>query len=129
WINVPFHQGKEHRMSGGSRTRAAEAQTIASYLYKWMNSAEGQHLSFGVISFYKAQVYAVYEALQTYGMTERAQDGAWNIAPPFGFFDSGDERLRIGTVDAFQGMEFDVVFLSMVRSQDMTALPPHIRNE
>ena len=26
------------------------------------------------------------------------------------------ERLRYGTVDAFQGMEFDVVFLSMVRS-------------
>ena len=28
-----------------------------------------------------------------------------------------EERLRIGTVDSFQGMEFDVVFLSMVRSQ------------
>lgn len=26
-------------------------------------------------------------------------------------------------------MEFDIVFLSMVRSQDMNALPPHIRNE
>jgi superfamily I DNA and/or RNA helicase len=26
-----------------------------------------------------------------------------------------EERLRIGTVDSFQGMEFDVVFLSMVR--------------
>ena len=30
---------------------------------------------------------------------------------------------------AFQGMEFDIVFLSMVRSQDMNALPPNIRNE
>ena len=28
-----------------------------------------------------------------------------------------EERIRIGTVDSFQGMEFDVVFLSMVRSQ------------
>ena len=45
------------------------------------------------------------------------------------FLENGEERLRIGTVDAFQGMEFDIVFLSMVRSQDMNALPPHIRNE
>ena len=29
-----------------------------------------------------------------------------------------EERLRIGTVDAFQGMEFDVVFLSIVRSRE-----------
>ena len=26
-------------------------------------------------------------------------------------------------------MEFDIVFLSMVRSQNMNALPPHIRDE
>jgi len=40
-----------------------------------------------------------------------------------------EERFRIGTVDAFQGMEFDVVFLSMVRSQDMDNLPDYIKNE
>ena len=27
-----------------------------------------------------------------------------------------DKQLRVGTVDSFQGMEFDVVFLSMVRT-------------
>ena len=27
-----------------------------------------------------------------------------------------DKKLRVGTVDSFQGMEFDVVFLSMVRT-------------
>ena len=32
-----------------------------------------------------------------------------------------EERLRIGTVDSFQGMEFDVVFLSMVRSQSQNS--------
>ena len=86
-------------------------------------------LSFGVISFYKAQVFAVYEALKQYGITERAQDGTWQIAQKYRFLEDGEERLRIGTVDAFQGMEFDVVFLSMVRSQDMNALPSHIRTE
>ena len=29
------------------------------------------------------------------------------------------ERIRVGTVDAFQGKEFDVVFLSMTRSNDL----------
>jgi superfamily I DNA and/or RNA helicase len=29
------------------------------------------------------------------------------------------ERLRVGTVDAFQGKEFDVVFLSAVRSNKL----------
>ena len=32
-----------------------------------------------------------------------------------------EERIRIGTVDSFQGMEFDVVFLSMVRSQPQSS--------
>lgn len=29
-----------------------------------------------------------------------------------------NEIVKVGTVDAFQGMEFDVVYLSMVRSND-----------
>ena len=32
------------------------------------------------------------------------------------------ERLRIGSVDAFQGKEFDVVILSLVRSQEIRSL-------
>jgi superfamily I DNA and/or RNA helicase len=31
------------------------------------------------------------------------------------------EKLRIGTVDAFQGKEFDIVFLSITRSNDINA--------
>ena len=53
-------------------------------------------LSFGVISFYKAQA----ELIKTQ-LGEITSDG---------------KTLRIGTVDSFQGMEFDVVFLSMVRT-------------
>ena len=129
WIKVPNSHGKEIRLNNGSRKREAEAQVIAEYLHKWINSDEGLRLSFGIISFYKAQVYAIYEALQKYNATERVQDGAWQINQEYRFLANGEERLRIGTVDAFQGLEFDIVFLSMVRSQDMKALPPHIRNE
>ena len=129
WIEVPNHQGREERLPTGSRRRIAEALKIAEYVKKWIDSKEGSRLSFGVISFYKAQVFAVYEALQKFGITERAQDSSWQVCQEYRFLENGEERLRIGTVDAFQGMEFDIVFLSMVRSQDMNDLPPHIRNE
>lgn len=129
WIDVPNSQGKEAVLPSRSRQRVSEAKTIAEYVNKWIGSEDGSGLSFGVISFYKAQVFAVYEALQKFSITERAQDGTWQICQEYRFLENGEERLRIGTVDAFQGMEFDIVFLSMVRSQDMNALPPHIRNE
>lgn len=129
WINVPNSQGKEDVLPSRSRQRISEAKVIAEYVNKWIGSEKGSGLSFGVISFYKAQVFAVYEALKKFGITERAQDDTWQICQEYRFLESGEERLRIGTVDAFQGMEFDIVFLSMVRSQDMNALPPHIRNE
>lgn len=129
WIDVPNSQGKEAVLPSRSRQRVSEAKVIAEHVNKWIGSEEGSGLSFGVISFYKAQVFAVYEALQKFGITERAQDGTWQICQEYRFLENGEERLRIGTVDAFQGMEFDIVFLSMVRSQDMNALPPHIRNE
>lgn len=143
WISVPNESGKERRLDSGSREREIEAKIIAKRLNDWIKSYEStadfmkkltgddkqSGLSFGVISFYKAQVFAVYAALQKFGITERAQDGTWQICQEYRFLENGEERLRIGTVDAFQGMEFDIVFLSMVRSQDMNVLPPHIRNE
>ncbi len=129
WIDVSNNRGREVRLDSKSRKRDAEAKIIAEYLNKWATSEEGSGLSFGVISFYKAQVYAVYEALQKYGITEHAQDGSWQISQEYRFLENGEERLKIGTVDAFQGMEFDIVFLSIVRSQNMKALPPRIRNE
>ena len=129
WIDVPNSQGQEAVLPSRSRQRVSEAKVIAEHVNKWIGSEEGFGLSVGVISFYKAQVFAVYEALQKFGITERAQDGTWQICQEYRFLENGEERLRIGTVDAFQGMEFDIVFLSMVRSQDLNALPPHIRNE
>ncbi len=129
WIDVPHSQGGEAVLPSRSRQRISEAQVIARYLHRWISSEDATGLSFGVISFYKAQVFAVYEALKQYKITERIQDGTWQIVSEYRFLENGDERLRIGTVDAFQGMEFDIVFLSMVRSQNMDSLPRHIGNE
>jgi len=95
WLDIPAVQGT-HSRSGTSWTRPAEATAIARQLQAWMNSDGGSELSYGVISFYKAQAELIRRQLSTI---------------------TGDEkRLRVGTVDAFQGMEFDVVFLSVVRT-------------
>ena len=56
-------------------------------------------LSFGVIAFYRAQTDLVKDRLGEKWLKS-----------------VGEDRLRIGTVDAFQGREFDVVFLSLVRT-------------
>ena len=95
WLDVPVAKGK-HQRSGTSWTRPAEATAIARRLQAWMNSDAGKNLSFGVISFYKAQAELIKKQL--------------------GKITDDDKNLRIGTVDSFQGMEFDVVFLSMVRT-------------
>ena len=120
WLDAPLSVGGESR-SGTSRRRKAEAAAIAQQLSVWIDSPAAEGLSFGLISFYKAQKLALFEALAEYGVTDRDEDGNWAVRPKYAYLDgegagSGAERLRIGTVDAFQGMEFDVVFLSMVRT-------------
>ncbi|WLH81777.1 AAA domain-containing protein [Pseudomonas sp. FP2335] len=95
WLEVPVEKGK-HRRSGTSWIRPIEATVIVHQLLAWMNCAAGKDLTFGVISFYKAQADYIRQQLGTLG--------------------DNDKRLRIGTVDSFQGMEFDVVFLSTVRT-------------
>ncbi len=96
WLDVPASKGG-HRRHGTSWTRPAEAIAIAHQLQAWRTSDNGKELSYGVISFYKAQAELI-----------RKQLGA--------AANGDDKSLRIGTVDSFQGMEFDVVFLSMVRT-------------
>ncbi|MGK0290612.1 MAG: DNA polymerase III delta prime subunit [bacterium] len=134
-IKIPNKNGKEKRQ-GTSRCRPIEANMIAEFLKKWIDSDEGKKLSFGVISFYKAQTYAVFEALSKYGITKKSQGQTWNVSDEYKFLEKeehgkikSEERLRIGTVDAFQGMEFDIVFLSMVRSQDINRLRPDIKKK
>lgn len=95
WLAVPVEKGK-HRRSGTSWIRPVEATVIVGQLLEWMNCEAGKDLTFGVISFYKAQAEYIRHQLGTLG--------------------ENDKRLRIGTVDSFQGMEFDVVFLSTVRT-------------
>ena len=92
WLDVRGRRTKD----GSSSVNLAEADAIAVKVAEWMNSEAGQDLTFGVISFYRAQADRIRERLE-------------GLADP--------DRLLVGTVDSFQGREFDVVLLSVVRSE------------
>ncbi|MDB4542831.1 AAA domain-containing protein [bacterium] len=128
WLDVPNSRGKEAK-KGFSRIRTAEAQKIAEQLNVWVKSTQGASLSFGVITFYKAQVSEVFRHLEQFGISERAPDGSWCISAQYSHFDDGGERIRIGTIDSFQGMEFDITFLSMVRTQSPERINSWIEKE
>jgi len=103
WIDVPNKICKEER----AWSRRCEAVKIVEYLKKWSLSKEGENLSFGIITFYRKQKELLEELIkQTFTQEE------------INMFKEKD-RLKIGTVDSFQGMEFDIVFLSIVRSKDI----------
>ena len=104
WMDIPISEGNMMRSSNGM-IRPAEAHAICKKLREWIEydceneSDSKKQLTFGVISFYKAQT----EQLKY--MLKKDFDRYIN-----------EFKLRIGTVDSFQGMEFDVVFLSLVRT-------------
>ncbi|MDO5519831.1 MAG: AAA domain-containing protein [bacterium] len=96
WHHFPEKYGME-RKEGTSRVRDCEADFIVDKIYGLFYSEEGRHLSYGVITFYSEQVKSIKIKLKS-KLGEDAQ------------------KVRVGSVDAFQGMEFDVIFLSVVRS-------------
>lgn len=126
WIDVPVAQGKGQRR-GTSRVRDIEAQRIADEVVRLMH-AGGDSLSIGIITFYAAQRDLIMEKLaqqriEGVALMER-RNGAYEPHEHFKWAKkvrgdgsvSLEERLRVGSVDAFQGKEFDVVLLSCVRT-------------
>ena len=95
WINLDKNQyGTEE--GGISKSRKGEAERILKEVKRVFS--KNAHKTIGIISFYRKQ-------------SELIRDLAKRELT-----DSQIERVSIGTVDAFQGKEFDVVFLSCVRA-------------
>lgn len=126
WLDVPAVQGADERR-GTSRIREIEAQRIAEEVVRLL-LAGGDVLSIGIITFYAAQRDLIMEKLaqqQIKGvpLMDR-RDGTYEPHEHFKWARkvredgsvSLEERLRVGSVDAFQGKEFDVVLLSCVRT-------------
>jgi len=125
WLDIPLHDGKERFLEPGYERRA-EAVSIAKEVRRIADSC-APSMSIGVISFYRAQCDLILDAMTNEGLAEE-EDGEIRIARSYRQTESGDERLRVGTVDAFQGKEFDVVFLSIVRANDVV-IPDQKRGE
>ncbi len=119
WIDVPNADGdgQERKSSGNpSWMRTLEARRLADEAKRLLDSC-GDAVSIGVITFYSAQRDAIFEALRGLGVTARNADtGEWEIQEQYRKTSNHEERFRVGTVDAFQGKEFDIVLLSVVRS-------------
>ena len=98
-----------------------EAKWIAKEVHRLMS--ERPEYSVGVVSFYSAQSNEILKQMEPFGITELLDDGGYRIRDTWSTTrDSAGrltERIRVGTVDAFQGKEFDIVFLSMTRSNDV----------
>ena len=119
WIDVPKSRGEEVR-KGTSRARPVEAETLVDHLKSILDHPAAENLSFGVITYYGGQREVLWQQMCERGLAVETEDG-FEIADGYRHLETADgleERLRIGTVDGFQGREFDVVFLSMVRSND-----------
>jgi hypothetical protein len=115
WIDVAAAKGHDQR-SGTSIARPAEAEVIIAELIEGLRESP-KEFTFGVITFYSGQVDALWEAMRDAGLAVRhRRDYTLNPSVTWLHTDRGLPRVRIGSVDAFQGREFDVVFLSTVRS-------------
>ncbi|MEX5635596.1 DEAD/DEAH box helicase [Parafrankia sp. FMc2] len=112
WLDVGAEYGEARRV-GKSWTRKEEAARIAREIKKLAHQAP--NLTFGVISFYSEQVHLIKEQLALLDLATET-NGEFIPVPDLARTPDGAERLRVGSVDAFQGSEFDVVLLSMVRS-------------
>lgn len=125
WLDVPLAAGPER--PGISKHRPIEAQRIAAELKRLMDDPAGAALTFGVIAFYRRQVQELEEALCRLGVAERSM-GRLQFRDPYREHQTPEgravERLRVGTVDEFQGREFDVVFVSLTRSNPVSAQDP-----
>ena len=112
WIDVPDERGPER--GGRSKRRPVEARRVAQEAHAVVSRHPA--LSVGVITFYSAQRDEILSSTCEVELTERDDEGGFRVRDQWRRTSDGRERLRIGTVDAFQGKEFDVVFLSLTRS-------------
>ena len=111
WIDVPHNL--ESESNDRSKRRPVEARRVAQEAYVVVS--QHPELSVGVITFYAAQRDEILSSMSN-DLTESDNEGGFRVRDQWHQTRDGRERLRIGTVDAFQGKEFDIVFLSLTRS-------------
>lgn len=118
FANVGNNKGAEKK--GKSKSRAAEAIRTFELLKDIMSDPASKSLSIGIITFYSNQVTELCEQAVKFGYMERSTGGDYIIRTKYQYTADGREKLRIGSVDSFQGKEFDIVILNTVRSNKIS---------
>lgn len=119
FFDVKKSQGLEQKRKK-STYRNCEAYKIIKILDEIKADPVYEELSIGVITFYSEQVKEILSEASKKGYTEQRADGSFEINLPYRETNDGREKLRIGSVDSFQGKEFDIVILSTVRSNTIS---------
>lgn len=94
FLNIPISRGAE--TAGASKSRWAEVEIIGKDVRHILDV--DPETSIGIITFYSAQAQLISRHLDSF------------------LNDEEKDHIEVGTVDAFQGKEFDYVLLSCVRS-------------
>ena len=123
-VGNEFPEGK-----GQSKHRKAEAEKIMWILGELRKDPQFENLSVGIIAFYSRQVSLLFEeaSKKENGYSIKTKDG-YDIHPNYKSIKGESEKLRIGTVDSFQGKEFDIVILSTVRSNSIKRIEGNERS-
>ena len=102
WLDVlPYknNNGADQKdEKGTSYVRIAEVRRIITFIKELVSKNPGRTLDIGIISYYDGQVRLLKKAIKE------------------NFPSSICDNIEIGTVDSFQGKEFDITIVSCVRS-------------
>lgn len=124
FCDVPKSCGMEKRNAGLSRE--CEAERVMKLVQDILSDPASANLSIGVITFYAAQRELLFMKAALRGFAKRGANG-YEISDAYRLLRDGRERLRIGTVDSFQGKEFDIVILSATRSNKIERKDGNVR--
>lgn len=117
FCDVKRAKGEESK--GIGKSRECEAKRVMSLVKEIVKDPGSKELSIGVITFYAAQRDLIFKEAETLGFAYKMDNGDYDINNTFKTTRDGREKFRIGTVDSFQGKEFDVVILSTTRSNNI----------
>ena len=136
WFDI---SNKEEEKGDKSKYRNIEAREIAKFIYRNIDSEEAKGKNFGIITFYSRQRTEILKELaneenksyegQDLIVIKKNKNYVINDKYKFSNEEGINEKIRIGTVDAFQGMEFNFVCLSMVRSNKFHLNEGNIRKK
>lgn len=96
FINVPFTEGAEE-FKDSTYCRPAEARKILGLVSEILSKNSEENFTIGIIAYYRGQVELISKMVED------------------SFSEQDCDRISCGTVDSYQGKEFDIVILSGVR--------------